>query len=335
MTYDDITLIPRQYSELTSRSQANTSVQLFNIRLDVPLIASPMPDVCDGLMARELAELGALGIIHRFQSIESQVEQFKIVKYHQSKGGCAIGVTGDYLERFDALYKAGCLIFCLDTANGFNIQTKAAVEKLRSLGPMFIMAGNIATAEAYHFMAELGVDAVRVGIAGGSVCTTRTETGIYFPMVNAIIECAGERYMAANTKAIDADHFDEEYEKLPKIIADGGIKKPADFCKALALGADAVMAGGIFAGTDEAPGMVIRQGDMKVKLYRGAASFSVQQLTSGAKPEYNEGDESFVPYKGAVSKVIARYAAGLRSSMSYMNAKTLAEYYANKDYEEL
>jgi IMP dehydrogenase len=151
-----------------------------------------------------------------------------------------------------------------------------------------------------------------------SVCITRTETGVYYPMASSVMECADE---AAKMK------------KPPLLIADGGIQMPADLAKCLALGADIAMAGGIFAGTKEAPGGTIKDKDGHLfKLYRGAASFGVQKEHSGEEPAYNEGNETLVPYKsGGVEKVVERFKAGLRSSLSYMNARNLDEFKNNSD----
>jgi IMP dehydrogenase len=331
-SYNEISLVPRVISDLEHRTEADISVEMCGVKLEVPLIASPMPDVCNGEMANALARLGAMGIIHRFQSIKEQVIEFQkamhyLPQYHTNEDviggrvGCAIGATGDYKERLHALYDTGCRIFCIDTANGANRQVEKAVEWIRKSFQLdvYIIAGNVATAEGFRYLAGLGVDAIRVGIAGGSVCITRTETGIYYPMASSVLECAEESFKLLNP---------------PILIADGGIQMPADLAKSLALGADVAMAGGIFAGTKEAPGGVIKDKDGHLfKLYRGAASFGVQKEHTGDEPAYNEGNETLVPYKnGGVEKVIERFQAGLRSSFSYMNARNIKEFQQNSDW---
>jgi IMP dehydrogenase len=310
--FDEISIVPRVPSTLLHRSEADPTVRFGPITLSVPLIASPMPDVCGSAMARALAAQGALGVLHRFCSIEAEVAEFECaaqgLRERPEPIGAAVGVTGDFLERFNQLYQAGCRIFCLDTANGAHIQVARAIERIRAAREdVFLIAGNVASAETFRWLEEAGSDAIRVGIAGGSVCETRTETGVFVPTPYAVAEAAEVR-----TRAL--------------IIGDGGVRKPADMCKLLALGADVVMVGSALAGTDEAPGRVIVVEGKKFKIMRGAASFSVQQQLGRSDPEYIEGAETLVPYRGPAAVVLQRYLAGLRSSMSYLDARTLDEY---------
>jgi IMP dehydrogenase/GMP reductase len=317
--YDDISLVPRHASSLPHRSDARPAVNLGAISLEVPILASPMPDVCGPQMCEALAEAGAFGILHRFQSVDEEVEEFR--KTSRTTGpaavGAAIGVTGDYRERFDALVEAGCRTICLDTANGAHHQVGVALTWMRERrDDVTLIAGNVASAEAFTWLEDRGADAIRVGIAGGAVCETRTETGVFVPTPYTVAEVAQVRRRAL-------------------IVGDSGVRSPSDLCKLLALGADLVMVGSALAGTGEAPGRVIMLDGKKYKIMRGAASFSVQQQAGRDDPEYVEGAETMVPYKGHVSGVISRYLAGLRSSMSYMNARTLAEYRANVDFVRL
>ncbi len=317
--YDDISLIPRRVSSLAHRSDANPRVTLGPVTLEVPVVGSPMPDVCGPEMCDALAEVGALGILHRFQSVEDQVEQFGVAasRCGAPAVGAALGITGDFRERFAALVGAGCRIVCLDTANGAHRQVGAALVWAREQSAeVTIMAGNVASAEGFTWLEDRGADAIRVGIAGGSVCETRTETAVFVPTPYAVAEAARVRRRAL-------------------IVGDSGVRNPSDLCKLLALGADVVMVGSALAGTGEAPGRVIVVDGKKFKIMRGAASFSVQQQVGRDEPEYVEGAETLVPYKGRVHGVIARYLAGLRSSMSYMDARSLDEYRANVDFVRL
>jgi IMP dehydrogenase len=313
--YDHLSLVPRIASSLTHRADASPEVRLGPLLLRMPLIGAPMPDVCGPEMCQSLADAGALGVLHRFQPVGDQVRQFNAShKNAPLTVGAAVGVTGDYRDRFVGLYGAGCRIFCLDTANGAHEQVGAAVEWIRSQADdVFVIGGNVATAEAFRWLEDRGVDAIRVGIAGGSVCETRTETAVYAPTPHAVAEAVQVRRRAL-------------------IIGDSGVRNPADMCKLLALGADAVMVGSALAGTREAPGRVIVVDGKKVKIMRGAASFSVQQQAGTEDPGYVEGTETLVPYKGGVDDVVRRYLAGLRSSMSYMDARTLEQYRENVSF---
>jgi len=308
--YDDLTLVPRLVSTLVHRADAKPAVDVGPAHLDIPLIGSPMPDVCGVEMCVALAHHGALGLLHRFQPLGEQVRDFKAAS-SAAVVGAAIGITGDYRERFEQLRDAGCRIICVDTANGAHAQVGGAVSWIRKHDDsVFLIAGNVASAEGFAWLEDLGVDAIRVGIAGGSVCETRTETAVFVPTPYAVAEAVQVRRRAI-------------------IIGDSGVRTPSDVCKLLAVGADCVMVGSALAGTSEAPGRVIVVDGKKYKIMRGAASFSVQQDLGRDDPEYIEGSETMVPYKGHVEDVMQRYLAGLRSSMSYMDARTLDEYRRN------
>ncbi|MBJ7609347.1 MAG: guanosine monophosphate reductase [Candidatus Dormibacteraeota bacterium] len=313
--YDHLSLVPRVSSSLTHRLDAAPTLQMGPLQMRLPLAAAPMPDVCGPEMCRALAAAGALGVLHRFQRVDEQVAEF--TASHDAAPttvGAAVGVTGDYRDRFAGLYGAGCRIVCLDTANGAHEQVGDAIRWIREQADdVFIIAGNVATAETFRWLEDRGADAIRVGIAGGSVCETRTETAVYAPTPHAVAEAAQVRRRAL-------------------IIGDSGVRNPADMCKLLALGADLVMVGSALAGTREAPGRVIVVDGKKFKIMRGAASFSVQQQGGTEDPGYIEGTETLVQYKGGVDDVVRRYLGGLRSSMSYMDARTLEEYRENVSF---
>lgn len=315
--YDDVSLVPRRASTLAHRSDAHPDVDFGGVRLRVPLLGSPMPDVCGVEMCVALAQNGGLGILHRFQPIDDQVADVRRALRITEALGAAVGITGDFRDRFARLVEAGCRIVCIDTANGAHQQVADAIAWIREQGShAFLIAGNVASAEAFAWLEDTGVDAIRVGIAGGSVCETRTETAVFVPTPYAVAEAARVRRSAL-------------------IIGDSGVRTPSDMCKLLALGADCVMVGSALAGTHEAPGRVIVVDGKKFKIMRGAASFSVQQQAGVDDPEYIEGSETMAPYKGRAANVVQRYLAGLRSSMSYMDARTLDEYRAHASFVRL
>ncbi|PWB39151.1 MAG: IMP dehydrogenase [Parcubacteria group bacterium] len=227
--------------------------------------------------------------------------------------GAAIGVRGDYMERVDALVKAEVDLLVLDIAHGHSEIAIKAIKEIKTKYPqMELVGGNVATREGAEDLIQAGVDAIKVGIGSGSICTTRTTTGFGVPQLTAIM----------NASQSCRKH------NIP-LIADSGIRKPADIVKALAAGADTVMIGGQFAGTDEAPGPIITYQGRRYKISRGMASLTAALSRPDAKENLSqitpEGIEARVPYRGPVQNIIDLFMGGLRSGMSYGNAQTIAE----------
>lgn len=227
--------------------------------------------------------------------------------------GAAIGVRGDYLERALALTEAGVDVLVLDIAHGHSSNALEAIKIIkRALPSMEIIGGNIATAQGALDLIEAGVDGVKVGIGPGSICTTRITTGFGVPQLSAILNIAPvcQKY------------------NVP-LIADGGIKQSADLVKALAAGADTVMMGGQLSGTEESPGPAINYKGRQYKISRGMASLTAALSRPDSKEKHHqitpEGIEARVPYKGPVKNIISRYIGGLKSGMSYGNAKTIQD----------
>jgi len=321
LTYDDVSLIPNQISEIEHRSDCDTSVEFCGVRLSVPIIASPMNTVCGGRMAKTLSDLKCLGIIHRFNTADEQLNEFKESDLNGSEfKSAAIGINAKTeIERTKKLADYGVKIFCIDIANGGSIMIEKFLKKIQSVISEYglkIIAGNVASSETTKFLINLGVDAIRVGIGNGAMCSTSIKSGIGIGQVDAIIRALSAR---------DALRSDV------KIIADGGISNPGAMCKAIALGCDAVMFGRVLAGTDEAPGDVLKYSNQRWKKYCGSASFAVKQENKN----YIEGEESLVPYKGSVKKLIKEYIEGLQSSMSYLNSKTIDEYQKKATFVKL
>jgi IMP dehydrogenase len=320
-TYDDISILPNRISELKHRSDCDTSVDFLGLKLSVPIIASPMNTVCGGRMAKALSEMKCLGIIHRFNSVDEQISEFTdnglLISDYKA---AAIGINQDTeIKRIQKLADAGIKVFCIDIANGGSKMIERFINKISKLIKDYklkIIAGNVASYETTKYLIGLDVDAIRVGIGNGAMCSTSIKSGIGIGQVDAII-----RALRAKSDA----------KSEVKIIADGGINSPGAMCKAMALGCDAVMFGRVLAGTEESPGEVLKYNNHRWKKYCGSASFAVKQDNKN----YIEGEESLVPYKGNVIKLIKEYREGLQSSMSYLNSRTLDEYKANATFVRL
>jgi len=452
LTYDDVLLIP-QRSYIDHRRDVLTKTKLSrHIDLSIPFISANMDTVTESDMAIALAREGGIGIIHRFMTVEEQIEQVRKVKRHvgfilgapytvlpntplkaiwdkakklkvngflvvdkdnkllgnlsrrdyafetdgsleasqlmvplkklitgkigitlneakkvfnkykieklplinregklvglitgrmitnyekypystkdknsRYRVGAAVGVVKDYIERAEGLIEAGCDAIVVDVAHGHNDVALRAISTLRKkFKTVDLIGGNVATKEGVRDLIALGVDAVKVGIGPGGLCTTRIVAGVGVPQFTAVSECA-------------------EYAKKKgvPVIADGGTNYPGDMTKALAAGGSTCMLAGWFAGTDESPGGIIMRKGMKFKVHRGSASFLATadrkiELENNTEQQLNtivpEGVESMVPYKGKVSDVIFQLTGALKSGMSYCNAKSIPELWKNSRF---
>jgi len=240
-------------------------------------------------------------------------------EYGRLRVGAAVGVTHDILQRIEVLIQAGVDVVSIDTAHGHSkdvIDIAADVKK--TYPDLNLILGNIATAEAAMALADIGADAVKVGVGPGSICTTRVIAGVGVPQLSAVIEAA---------KALEGTDI--------PVIADGGVRFSGDLVKALAGGADSIMIGSLFAGTEEAPGEVIIYEGRKFKTYRGMGS--LEAMEDGSKDRYfqdaeedikklvPEGIVGRVPYKGMVSEVLIQLVGGLKAGMGYCGAATVSE----------
>lgn len=300
LTYDDISLIPTQVSRIKSRTEASTNCSFLGIKLNVPVISSPMDSVTGTEMAKALSNLGSLGIVNRFDSSLDSVLNSK-----NGRGIKAVSIAlNTDLKTIEKIAEKNYLI-CIDTANANNKEVLKKTEMIKKKFDVKVIVGNIAHGESLDQIENSGADAVRVGIGSGSVCTTSIQTGIGIGQVSSLLNIL----------------FSRKQKKLKiKIIADGGVKSPGDVAKAIALGADVVMLGRMLSGTRETPGEVIKYNGQLWKKYRGSASFGVKM-----RNEFIEGEETMVAYKGAVKSVIDGISDGLKSSMSYMNCLNLEE----------
>jgi len=238
LSFDDVLLAP-QYSGVTTRKEVSIGSGLdSDFYFSLPIISSPMDTITEAKMCMAMASYGGLGIIHRYNSIDEQIQIVKeAMEFIDDEWdypiAAAVGISGDYLERASELYDHGARIFCLDVAHGHHVLMKDALEAISlRFSDAHIMAGNVATKEAFEDLARWGAKSIRVGIGGGSICSTRIQTGHGIPTLQSIMDCS------------DADVRWEV-----SMIADGGIRTSGDIVKALAAGANFVMLGSLLAGT--------------------------------------------------------------------------------------
>ena len=318
LTFDDVTLVP-QYSSILPVDTITNSELSKNLNLKVPLLSSAMDTVTESKMAIAISKSGGIGVIHKNLSIEKQVREVQKVKNNKCLVGAAIGVNNQDIERAEELSKAKTDLIVIDTAHGHTKKVLNMIIKIRKkLKNSTLCVGNIATGKAAKFLADNGVDIVKVGIGPGSICTTRLVAGIGVPQLSAVMDVK---------KAL------KKYKT--KIISDGGIKFSGDLAKAIAAGADAIMIGSLFSGTMESPGKIIRYKGKLYKNFRGMGSVGAmnagsadryyQKKTKDISKYVPEGVEGMVKFKGSVKEIIFNLVGGLKSSMGYMGAKTIRD----------
>lgn len=308
LTFDDVLMVPAR-SDVRSRRIPQLQARLTKkINIDIPVVSSNMDTITEYEMAIAMANMGGIGILHRFMTIEEQVRQVELIKQAGvSLISASIGVGDDFKERANQLIQAGVGIITIDIAHGHSIQMMETLQWIKEVYPHIeVIAGNIATPEAALDLIQAGADALKVGIGPGSMCTTRVITGCGVPQLTAIAMCA---------EVADA-------HGVP-IIADGGLRTSGDIVKALAAGASSVMLGSMLSGALETPGE-IKAGK---KQYRGMASKSAQVNWRGGVPEgmAAEGESTAVFVKGHVKDIVMEVTGGIRSGMSYLNATTVSE----------
>lgn len=340
LTFDDVLLVP-QRSSIRSRRDISLHTSLTRKhRLRIPIVAANMDTVCETEMATVLAQLGGVGIIHRFLSVGVQADMVRRVKATDVVDGAATGEDGsllvgaavgtdhDAMSRSAALVDAGAEVIVLDIAHGHADHAIDTVSELKAKFPeVQVVAGNVATRIGAEELVEAGADAIKVGVGPGGVCTTRLVAGVGVPQLTAIADCARLTDSAGNP--------------VP-VIADGGIRNSGDIAKALGAGASTVMIGSLFAGTKESPGEVEQTSRGLVKRVRGMASFeAIEARAARSGEDVNdeyfeqrapEGVEGTVPYRGEVSKLAANLLAGVRSGMSYSDARSVPEFWDKAEF---
>jgi len=313
ITFDDVLLVPA-YNHHESRRLVDIHMtdKSGKLTLALPVFSSNMDTITESGMANFIGEKGGMGVLHRFLSIERNVEEFVGCRYPTF---VSVGCSRQDLERAEALANKGAVYFCIDVAHAHAKYIGKVLKELRNLlKDACLMVGNVATYAGADFLASYGADLIKVGIGGGSVCTTRIKTGFGVPMLTAIQECS---------------------RVSRSIIADGGLRTPGDVVKALAFGADFVMLGGMLAGTAPTPGEVrTHENGSRYKLFRGMASRDAQEDFMGVMADWKtaEGVSTEVPYHEDADGIVADIMGGLRSGLTYGGACDIRELQRKLDY---
>lgn len=325
--FDDVLLVPK-YSEIKSRHDVDLevtdwegeSIKAGSTSFRLPIFAAPMDTVISRETAIILANKGISPILHRYTSHEQQVRDYKEINtalfVDAAPVGASIGTGSMCLNQALALYEAGCRLFCVDVAHGHHEAAIRVVSYLRHLyDDLFIIAGNVATLEGFDALADAGANAVRVGIGGGSVCSTRIVTGHGLPTFQSVVDCSNS----------DRDCY---------IIADGGIRTSGDIVKSLAAGADFVMLGSMLAGKKESPGETKVVDGVTYKNFRGMASKNAQ-LDWRGKVSVSEGVDSWRPVSSGLDDCVDDIVAGVRSGLSYSGCDNLGDFYAMSEFVKI
>jgi IMP dehydrogenase/GMP reductase len=327
LTYSDVCIKP-QWSDIKSRKDVDTSLEINGLKLDFPLISAPMDTVTGAEMASTIANFGGIGLLHRFCTIDESLSMYRTACSKTNRPdliGASFGLNDR--TRAELLYGAGCRIFCLDVAYG---ASQRALDELIWLketygNDLILITGSIGTKEVmikqlYNFNYP-GL-LFRTGLSSGGTCSTAIKTGVITPPLSTVASIGGTLINSGRQEGC---------------IADGGVKTPGDFCKALGAGAKLVMLGSMLGATDESPGDIIEENGNKFKIVRGMASREVNEQVLGGLSEWKtaEGVSVKVPYKGSVQEVLKDLNGGLRSSMTYVGANNLNEYFTNVEFVKL
>lgn len=323
LSFDDVLLVPK-YSQVKSRSHVDFSTKISpNLTLDIPLIATNMDTITGVDMAIKMSELGELAILPRFESIDSQAQKVKKVTDVGQTAAASIGIKEGSMQRAKALVKAGVKVLDIDVVHGHMQLTLDFTAKLKNqFSDITILGGIAATGECADALYKAGADCVTVGVGGGSICSTRVQTGCGIPTFASLV---------------DIKNVARKHKKTFMPLA--GIKSTGDMVKALAAGASAVRGGNFFAGTDECPGEIVEIDGKKYKEYNGSASEEekIKQTkaldnTGKMYTKYVEGYSAYKVCKGLVEDLVVRALANLRSGYTYCGAKNLKELWENAEF---
>lgn len=345
LSFNDVLLLPNYSKISVSDDIKNINIKTKvskNIEINIPICSAPMTHVTNAKMAIAIGKLGGIGFINCFQTNQNQLKQVKQVKDKHLKVAASVSdISDNGLKHIENLLREKTDLICIETIHAFNLQTINFIKKIKRNFPKAeICASLVVTPEATDALIQAGADSIRVGIGGGSHCTTRLITGVGRPQLSAIHEC----YKIAKKYGVP-------------IISDTGIEYPGDITKAIAFGANTVMIGGLFTGTDESPGetLTIKRKQYKFSAgmcsdkptYERESSVFINKISNIKKrikgiiglqkhqhfiPDYsqsfisiNEGVSGLIPYKGSVIPIINQLTGGLKRSMWYLGCTNLEE----------
>ena len=327
LTYDDVLLLPA-YSEIESRSEVDLSTRILpDLLLQYPFISANMDTITEHAMIVAMRNNECLGILHRF--VDDFDQQLCNIRTKLSddfiRKQLVVSIGLRDTERLEQIYKAGIRFITIDVAHGHHVGMKRTLDQIKAQyhGHFQVIAGNVCTYEGVTDLFDWGADCVKVGVGPGGVCSTRIKTGCGCPQFSAV--------KAANAARRDFENLND-CPGTKFIIADGGLKQYGDVTKALAVGADAVMLGGMFAGCKETPAKRWRDDKGKLKLeFRGMASEDAQN-DQGVDDPYEEGISIGVDYKCSVKHVIRAMTKGVKSGFSYCGARNIKELQKNHKF---
>lgn len=321
---DDVLLVPKK-NHVKSRLDTNTAVRLSsNYGIQIPIMATNMSTVTEDEMMITMGKLGGIGVLHRFMDISRGsgiVSKVKAAGTYPIAASIGTGETA--IRRALALTNAGANILMMDIAHGHSQQVIDDLKYIKEYIKADVIVGNVATYQGTWDLCVAGADGIRVGIGGGSRCTTRQVTGHGVPNLTALVESVRAR-----------NEYLEETTRYVPIIIDGGLKNSGDLVKALYFGADVGCFGGMFAGTAETPGEVITEAGQKHKKFYGMASKEAQDTHRGGMKNGTtaEGFSELVPYRGSVVDIVEQLVGGVRSGLTYSGVKDVHSLRTFGDY---
>lgn len=352
LTFNDVLLLPAysDFSMIEDTIKTNLKTKISkNLEIDIPICSSPMPNISETKMAIALGKLGGIAFLHCFQSFKKQLQQVKEIKKHHVKIAVSVSdFSPKGLQHVSRLLKLKTDLICIETAQAENLQTINFLKKIKKKHPSAqVCVALVVTGKATEALIKAGADSIRVGIGGGSHCTTRLVTGVGRPQLSAVLDC----YQIAKKYNVP-------------LISDTGIEHAGDITKAIAFGASAVMIGGLFSGTDECPGPIITRNGQNYKFSAGMCSNQTEYKPKLSSINYlqliktiikkiihypssnknhfvssysqpfsftHEGVSGLIPYKGSVIQIVGELVGGLRRSMWYLGCKNLDEIRKNTE----